>query len=78
MLRRIRSESIQLLYFGTLGFVNDTCGSWDRLLILYIYIFENLVVISFQVDIRNILYWVVVIRSVFTNMMLCEVGSYKF
>ena len=39
MLHRVRSEPMQLLYFGTLGFVNDACGSWDRLIILYIYIF---------------------------------------
>ena len=39
MLHRVRSEPIQLLYFGTLGFVNDACGSWDRLIILYVYIF---------------------------------------
>ena len=39
MLRRVRSESIHPLYFGTFVFVDDTCGSWDRLLILYIPIY---------------------------------------
>ena len=41
MLRRVHSESIQSLYFGTFVLVDNTCGSWDRLLILYIYIYRE-------------------------------------
>jgi len=39
VLCRVRSEYTQLLYFGILVFVNDTCGSWDRPLILYMHIY---------------------------------------
>jgi len=42
MLRRVHSDSIQLLYFGTFVFVNDICGSWEAWLILYIHMWRTL------------------------------------
>jgi len=39
MLRRVRSESIQPLDFGTCVRHDYKCGSWDRLFILYMYIY---------------------------------------
>ena len=52
MLRRVRSESIHLLYFGTFVFVDDiymrVMGGMINLVYTYV---ENLMVVSFQVDI---------------------------
>jgi len=39
---------------------------------------ENLVVVSIHAGTQDILYWVVVIRSVVINMIPCEVESCHF